>query len=411
MIRFVTKNGRNSLILFVHGFTGNEDTWKHANGATFPDLLSQTPEISDEYDIAYFSYYTKLTNLYSAATNLRKRLSKLLRLSHETLKKNISVEEIANLLRTEIRFSLAEYDDIIVIAHSMGGLVTKSYIVQDIGSDVPCKVKLFISLAVPHSGANTATFGSLVSNNLQIEDLTPLNEFVHRINDVWLQSALRPATKYFYGAHDGVVPKTSACPSDKQKNDVIAVDENHGSICKPKNVESTTFQAVLNCILEYNSSDPGHGEIHIQSLADDAEYNDELFVLKLIVADIHQSTIKDAKTTFLNAEYIRKKFGSASDRKRFAELYHKVKKIYQNHYNEYLHSHDMNSGQLLSKIHQDIVKEDRQFLQCQFLPFLHAIHKQGMLHQLANDQDGDVWWTEQTGAEFLKLALEEKGNG
>ncbi|WP_417466156.1 ABC-three component system protein [Kordiimonas sp.] len=409
MITFVSQNNNSSLILFVHGFTGSDETWDNKNGTSFPVLLSSIEQVSDKYDVACFSYYTKLFNLFSSATNWGKRLGAIFKVSHQKLKKNISVEEISNLLGTEIRFRLAKYDNIIIVAHSMGGLVTKSYIVNEISAGTPSRVNLFLSLAVPHAGANAATFGKLVSSNIQIENLDPLNAFIHKINDEWLQTSLRPTTKYFYGTHDDVVPKTSASPSDKQKNDVIALDENHTSICKPEGIEETTFQAVLGCILEQANTDAGVSDIQIQNLENEDDYDDELFVLKLIVADIQQATVKDAKKTFLNAEFIRKKFSSEVDRKRFSDLYHKVETLYKSHYSEFLHGTTINSGQLLARVHQAIIKEDRQFLHCQFMPFLNAIHKQGMLHQLANNEAEDVWWTKESGTEFLKEALEAKG--
>ncbi|MBF4385881.1 hypothetical protein EAY10_19160, partial [Vibrio anguillarum] len=79
---------------------------------------------------------------------------------------------------------------------------------------------------------------------IQIENLAPLNDFIHKINDFWLKTSLRPTTKYFYGVSDKVVSKTSAVPIDKEKSDVISVEENHTSITKPENVNNTTYCAV-----------------------------------------------------------------------------------------------------------------------------------------------------------------------
>jgi len=58
MIEFVTKSDNKNLILFVHGFTGGEDTWEHPDFGSFPVLLladqkvaysgSKLPPIPDE---------------------------------------------------------------------------------------------------------------------------------------------------------------------------------------------------------------------------------------------------------------------------------------------------------------------------------------------------------------------------
>lgn len=358
---------------------------------SFPELFSDDLQISENYDVAHFSYFTKLLNLFAKAGKVSTLVRRMFGVSHGKLANNISIGEIGNLLRTEIRFKLQAYDNIIVVAHSMGGLVVKSVIIKDIEENMPSKVKLFISLAVPHQGAEAATFGKLISDNLQIEGLSPLNDFIHKINDEWLKTSLRPATKYFYGVHDSVVPKTSAVPIDKEKSDVISVDEDHTSITKPENATSTIVVAVKQIILEFEKNDPGLSTFELKQLEDEVDFDDELFVLKLITAHIHRTTIREAKEAFLNAEYIRKIFSSASDQKRLAELYTKIRKVYQNSYTKYIHDGIPNSGLLLADVHETIIKEDKNFLNT-FIQFINAIHKQGMLHQLANSTDENIWW-------------------
>ena len=132
MIEFVSSNKKKDLILFIHGFTGDASTWMNPVYGSFPELLLKDPEINVKFDIAHFVYHTKLLNLFSNASNASKLMKKFFSFSHEKLKKNISIDEISNLLRTELRFKLQSYDNIIVIAHSMGGLVAKSCIVKDI---------------------------------------------------------------------------------------------------------------------------------------------------------------------------------------------------------------------------------------------------------------------------------------
>ncbi|WP_192036848.1 ABC-three component system protein [Halomonas sp. YLGW01] len=406
MIEFVSQEGKKNLILFVHGFCGGEATWQNGKSRSFPELLSDDFEISENYDIAHFSYFTKLLNLFAKASNISSLVKRMFGTSHGKLANNISIEEIGNLLRTEIRFKLQKYDNIIVIAHSMGGLVTKSSIIKDIEERTPSKIKLFISLAVPHQGAEAATFGKLMSDNLQIEGLSPLNEYIHKINDEWQKTSLRPTTKYFYGVHDSVVKKTSAVPIDKEKSDAISVDEDHTSITKPNNLDSTTIIAVKQIILCFGNNDPGMSTLEFKQLEDETDFDDELFVLKLISADIHNTAIREAKEAFLNAEYIRKLFSSSSDQKRLSELYTKIRKVYQNSYTKYMHDGIPNSGLLLSDVHDTIIKEDNNFLGT-FIIFINAIHKQGMLHQLANSEGENIWWVKDGSIASLRHLLTE----
>ncbi len=406
MIEFISKNNKKSLIIFVHGFCGGELTWRNGEASSFPELFSKDSEVSENYDIVQFSYFTKLLNLFAKAGKVSTLVKRMFGTSHGKLTKNISIEEIGNLLRTEIRFRLQAYDNIIIIAHSMGGLVTKSAIAKDIEENIPSKIKLFVSLAVPHQGVEAATFGKLISDNLQIEDLSPLNQFIHKINDEWLKTSLRPTTKYFYGVHDSLVPKTSAAPVDKEKSDIIPVDEDHTSIAKPESPASTTYMAIRQIILDFEKNDPGISNLEILQLEDESDFDDELFVLKLISADIHKTSIRDAKEVFLNAEYIRKIFSSASDQKRLSELYSKIRKVYQNSYSKYVHDGIPNSGLLLADVHETILKEDKNFLNT-FIPFINAIHKQGMLHQLANSEDENIWWIKDGSKDSLRNLLKE----
>lgn len=406
MIEFISKNNKKNLILFIHGFCGGESTWRNGDASSFPELFSKEPEVSENYDIAQFSYFTKLLNLFAKVGKVSTLVKRLFGTSHGKLTKNISIEEIGNLLRTEIRFRLQTYDNIVIIAHSMGGLVAKSAITKDIEEKIPSKIKLFVSLAVPHQGAEAATFGKLISDNLQIEELSPLNQFIHNINDEWLKTSLRPTTKYFYGVHDSVVLKTSAAPVDKEKSDIIFVNEDHTSIAKPENSTSTTYIAVRQIILDFEKNDPGISYLEIQQLEGDTDYDDELFVLKLISADIHKTSIRDAKEVFLNAEYIRKIFSSASDQKRLSDLYSKIRNVYQTSYSKYVHDGIPNSGLLLVDVHETILKEDKKFLDT-FIPFVNAIHKKGMLHQLANSEDENIWWSKDDSLDSLRNLVKE----
>lgn len=407
MIEFKSPpSGKKDLILFVHGFTGGSETWSNTNKSSFHDLLLSDPSINARFDIACFEYYTKLFNLFSTTSNIAAFIDRIIRKKSFKLKKNTSVEEIANTLRTDIQYHLQFYDNIIIVAHSMGGLVVKTAITQYMTEGSPSKIQLFISLAVPHNGATLATFGQLVSNNIQIGDLAPFTQFMSEVNDVWLKSNSRPATKYVYGTYDVIVSKASAVPADKEKSDIISVEEDHNSICKPADRNTTIFKAVRDTILAFNPYVSADSLEH-QSLTDDGLYEDEIFVLKLLIADIQAPSIKDAKELFLNAEYMRKVFSNEADRKKVEHLYEKVRGIYKDSYNKFLHDGIANSGLLLSDVHEKISQQDKLALECAARS-VHAAHKKGMLHQMANQETRDIWWTKKTGMDLINKYIEEK---
>ena len=198
----------NNLILFVHGFTGNgEDTWKNEKGEFFYNLLLEEKIINQNYDVMSFEYFSKLSNIYAKAKSAIGGIASLFPSIKSKSEKNNSIEEISNILTSEIRFKLKQYDNIVIIAHSMGGLISKSTILDNYKKDQYSKIKLFLSLAVPHSGAAGAMIGKMISPNLQIHDLSPLSQIVSELNNGWVQTTIKPDIKYFYGTHDGIVKK------------------------------------------------------------------------------------------------------------------------------------------------------------------------------------------------------------
>lgn len=394
-LHFVGKPGnKSSLILFVHGFTGNQDTWTHPNGNDFPTMLSRNETISKHFDIACFRYYTKLLDLFAIGDTVFKKIKAIFSDSLAKSQKNVCIEEISNYLQSVIRFKLSNYDNIIVIAHSMGGLVTKDVIVKDFKKHSASKIKLFLSLAVPHQGSKLATFGGLVSKNLQIGGLDPLNRFITDLNQDWIDLKTKPLTKYFYGHNDSIViPKSAvSMESPDAERDVVPLDDDHTSISKPANEESLVFCAVTSFITDIQPQLSLIDASEYQSLEDKNSYDDELFVLKLMVADVHSSTIHDAKELFLNAEYARKLLKSRSDQKNLEELYVKIRRLYKDSYNKFLHGKPANSGLLVAELHEKITTQDEALLKS-MIPLLKAFHKQGMLHQLSNNLEMDIWWT------------------
>ena len=52
----------------------------------------------------------------------------------------------------------------------------------------------------------------------------------------------------------------------------------------------------------------------------------------------------------------------------------------------------MNSGKLLAEVHTKITDQDARLLKT-LIPTLQSYHKKGMLHQLANAEESDIWWS------------------
>lgn len=400
MIEFVKKTNKENLILFVHGFIGGSETWRNDDQVFFDDLLVKDDFVAANFDIARFEYFSKLLNILVTASKGYSLFTKLFKTDIAKSGKNLAISELAELLSTQLRFSLHEYQNVVVVAHSMGGLVAKACVLKDWEHTGSSKIKTIISLAVPHLGSDIATFGGLVSSNLQIKDLAPLGTLIPDLNNKWLKLDGRPTIKYFYGSYDEVVKKDSAVGTDSITQDVIACPESHTTICKPTDEQSVAVIATRHFLKEY-AAHANRQNFSMQKLKDETQFSDEYFALKLLLADVHSATVKHSKEHFLNAEYARKYFSSSQDQKKLAELYQKIRTLYQDCYDKHANDGALNGGKLVAEIHNIIVAQDSIYLKTA-LPLIHAIHKKGMLHQLANDLDDDVWWNDNRSLSALE---------
>jgi len=390
-IFYEQKEDCRNLILFVHGFIGDvESTWKNKNGNSFPELLLQNSHVKDNFDVASYSYFSTLLGLFAVKSTYRKVTNYIFGKTKAN-EKNLDIEELASNLRNQIRFTLGQYDNIYVIAHSMGGLVTKSLIVGDLIKDGMTKVKLFLSLAVPHQGAELSVVGGLISSNLQIKNLNPVEEFINTLNQRWINLE-KPTTKYYYGSYDNVVTKHSAVALDKYKKDIVSVKEDHNTISKPSDNTSILISSTLQFLTDAHKNTVLH-DTGFQSLPEEEQLNDELFVIKLFVADISEESQVRAKELFFNAEYVRKLFNSRHDIKQIQELFDSIRQLYKDSYDWYLTKDSITSQELLADVHKKITDKNSCLLKS-LIPTLKFYHKQGMLHQLANDKSMDIWWSQ-----------------
>lgn len=248
MINIISKNKSDTLVIFVHGFTGNEDTWTNSQGISFADMLMNNEELRGKLDFANFDYTSKFFNT-SKVKVIGNLLKKVIFNNRKKDKKVLDIISISNHMKSCIRFYCKDYKNIILIAHSMGGLISKSFILDELKSNNETKVRLFISLAVPHDGSNLAYIGKqLWKNNNQISDLSPLSEIIKELNSKWIKQQLKPKTVYFYGQNDEIVPYTSSVSYDIDETDVVHCDDDHTSISKPESCEEIVFIGVKDTL-------------------------------------------------------------------------------------------------------------------------------------------------------------------
>ena len=140
---WVRKPAGETSVVFVHGIlSSGEECWRNSNGAYWPELLQQEPELS-EPGIYVYTYQTGIfSGTYSISDivdDLKERL--------------FNVDKVIN------------NHQIIFVCHSMGGIVVRKFIVERI-LDIK-KQNLSIGLflvASPSLGSDYANYVKLLSN-------------------------------------------------------------------------------------------------------------------------------------------------------------------------------------------------------------------------------------------------------
>ncbi|MBU5347005.1 ABC-three component system protein [Paenibacillus lautus] len=407
-IKYVHQNNNKNVVVFVHGFTGDSNTWK-TNSSSFPEMLLDDKTIQENFDFMYFNYHSELVDFYAARSST-KSIFRLIGGGKSATAKNISITELGDHLKSVVEFYCSPYQNIIIVAHSMGGLVSKSFLLSN--THESRKVKMFLSLAVPHNGVDWATFSRLLfKGHKQLIDLQPLSSTLNSINQQWIKSQDElPKTIYFYGQFDEVVKQESAIAYEITESKKVACNDDHFSISKPESSDSLVFVAVKRQLLDFISNAEQESNMLVKPFKDEGQLDNELFVLKLMVADVHKTLVYNAKSTFFNAEYMRKLLVHQSiGLEELSALYSQIEYLYSLEFGKLLSGALKDSNELVTNIHQSILEKDREFLKTT-IPLINAYHKTGMLHQLTNDLEKDLWWAQNNSIKDIKAFREAKSD-
>jgi pimeloyl-ACP methyl ester carboxylesterase len=231
------------LIVFVHGLGGNGyTTWKKFPRFIFDDLSR------DPVDVALFDYFSG-----------RRRMGF----------ERPTVAVIAEIL-TERLQELRGYDEIFIVAHSMGGLIAidaiRNYITQR--REEPGLLRVLagvIAIATPFDGSRLAQNPILREVVSECEQLEPssayqqdLRQFINDNIDTKHRVELAP---HLYkvplwaivGGFDRIVDRSSATFGSVSDQIRTAVNRGHTNIAKPKDPNSEVITWVRDIMDEISS--------------------------------------------------------------------------------------------------------------------------------------------------------------
>jgi pimeloyl-ACP methyl ester carboxylesterase len=217
---------KGTAIVFVHGVTGDSiATWTNeATKAYWPSLVADDPAFNGA-SVYVFQYPSPIVGR-----------------AH-------SINELAEVMRRRLQADgVVEHKEIVLVSHSMGGLVTRAFLLKY--RDYAAQVRFAYFLATPTEGSPYAALVSLASGNPQFKRMYPLqtDNYLADLQRDWLAARLKIKSFCAYEGRDTfglrIVDQRSATNLCTEPLDPIL--ENHINIAKPANRQSDSYIALKN---------------------------------------------------------------------------------------------------------------------------------------------------------------------
>ena len=175
------------VILFIHGLGGKKESF-----GNFNQIIEDDYDLK-EWEVAFYEYPSSLIHIpyYTASPK---------------------IQSVSKDLEGTIEGYLSGYDEMVIVCHSMGGLIAKKYLIDNLekiklSKNVVSKVVLY---ATPNFGSDLA-FG-VYSFHPQVSQLRNNSDFLEYLNKDFNSSDITKYIDFYYiiGSLDSVVNRTSA---------------------------------------------------------------------------------------------------------------------------------------------------------------------------------------------------------
>jgi hypothetical protein len=170
---YIRGPGGKRVIVFVNGIFGDAvSTWKSSNGAYWPAMMSVDPEFNG-VDLYVHNFQSPKLARAQQIQELAARLKDFL-----------------------VTDRVLDHAEIVFLVHSMGGLVTRAFLVSQRAP--AAKTPMIYFFATPTAGANVTEIAHHLSDNPQLADMQPLSDggYVKTLREQWLQTSDDPSLNY-----------------------------------------------------------------------------------------------------------------------------------------------------------------------------------------------------------------------
>ncbi len=211
-------------VLFIHGLGGDGImTW-----GKFPELLKSDPDL-DGFSYETFEYPTPK--------------------GFSWLSVGRDIETVATRLDSYVTNSFGHCDDIVLVCHSLGGLVARQYLLTELEANRPSKIRRVVFFGTPHGGSEVASVvKSFPGLPKQVKELVKDSATIRMINDAWVARSmnLRVETHCVYADRDEVVSEGSTLIVCEERHRIFGT---HRSMVKPETVLTDTYKVLKSVLL------------------------------------------------------------------------------------------------------------------------------------------------------------------
>ena len=210
-----------NMLLFIHGLGSNpRATWER-----FRELLSRDAVFAKTWRVETFAFPTR-------------------RLGFPLISRSPRLQALADGLRTEIENKYTECRRIILVGHSLGGVLARRYLVDELKRNAEIPIKGLVLYAVPNDGAGLARLGAtLASWNVQLKQLCSNSDIIADLNRDWRQFAVgsKLPVRVVVGTSDRIVSEESARGFWDPDNVSVVLGATHSDITRPESAEDLRY--------------------------------------------------------------------------------------------------------------------------------------------------------------------------
>jgi len=223
-----------SALVFVHGLFSSPETWSDV------EFLCDSDPLIAEFDLLQYSYWSP-------------------KISFNRLRRIPDFDVLARSFGTFLKLRAREYDKVMIVSHSQGGLIVQRYLGQTVASGQLLELKQIagvVMFACPNSGSELAMLFRQVLGvwrHPQERQLRPLNAAVAETHAIVLERIVyAPAADpnsvhipfaVYAGEYDNIVSPSSARGAFPHSQ-VGVLPGDHSSIIRGRQPEAAAFLAI-----------------------------------------------------------------------------------------------------------------------------------------------------------------------